>query len=650
MRFQSILLNVALIVMFTNSGYAQRWFVDANVTSLTMDGQTWETAFSDLEDALSIASFGDSILVAKGTYYPNQQWDDLTGEKITSDSELVSFRIHDGLHVLGSFVGDEDEFSKAILESRDFINNASILNGDVGDVGVMEDNARHVVYVRDVSNQTVLDGFIIENGYALGAGVKSYGGGVYHVGYDSLAPSSPIINNCMFQDNIAWFGGGIYSFGTTDVHVSHCNFQGNESKRGAGVFCWVADQEPKLTIDSCEFTNNTADDRGAGVSLWTDGAVGTLAINGCLFSSNSSRRGAALSVDLSRGQGAVRVENTKFEDNSSTDVGGAIEMRSFSGNDDYLFESCQFVNNESDYFGGAIIMSRNNGKCQAEFNNCLFEENEARESGGAIYIDEVTTKILNTVFDFNIATYFYGGAIYIETNASSFLDLKSCTFYKNISVTGGGGVYNDGSAFISNCIFWQNFGSNKNSWSNERNSIGTNVSHTLVGESSEGDFDTLTKFLGGMLLNQDPLFADSEDNDWRLLDFSPAIDAGNNDSISGIVQYDIEGNPRIQGSSVDMGAYETEGVITAFGASGKDPNLVVSWFPNPVIGKCTVDCAEAVENPIIQLYDLRGVMLFSESHQSGDRFELDFQMQPSGEFLLVLIEGGRMTSTKIFKK
>jgi len=56
-------------------------------------------------------------------------------------------------------------------------------------------------------------------------------------------------------------------------------------------------------------------------------------------------------------------------------------------------------------------------------------------------------------------------------------------------------------------------------------------------------------------IDTDPMFADAEG---RLLAFSPCLDAGNDASVPGGVTTDLDGNPRIQGVCVDMGAFESD--------------------------------------------------------------------------------------------
>jgi hypothetical protein len=56
---------------------------------------------------------------------------------------------------------------------------------------------------------------------------------------------------------------------------------------------------------------------------------------------------------------------------------------------------------------------------------------------------------------------------------------------------------------------------------------------------------------------RDPLFVDAASGNLRLLSGSPCINVGNNAYVSG--NTDLDGNPRIVGARVDIGAYEFQG-------------------------------------------------------------------------------------------
>ncbi|MDX9870041.1 MAG: PKD domain-containing protein [Candidatus Cloacimonadales bacterium] len=76
-------------------------------------------------------------------------------------------------------------------------------------------------------------------------------------------------------------------------------------------------------------------------------------------------------------------------------------------------------------------------------------------------------------------------------------------------------------------------------------------------------------------IDSPPLFVDDFDNPYQIGEGSPCIDAGTLDIPNFVFsEFDIMGNPRIVGSSIDMGAYEFQGMNVNFSASplyGKVP-------------------------------------------------------------------------------
>lgn len=59
----------------------------------------------------------------------------------------------------------------------------------------------------------------------------------------------------------------------------------------------------------------------------------------------------------------------------------------------------------------------------------------------------------------------------------------------------------------------------------------------------------------GMIYGRDPLFVDESNGDHHLQPASPGIDAGITEGLS-LPDVDLDGNPRIVGEKIDIGAYE----------------------------------------------------------------------------------------------
>mgnify|MGYP001942606215 CR=1 FL=1 len=257
--------------------------------------ETWATAAADLQDALAIASSGDKIWVAAGTYQP------------TSGSDRdVSFELIDGVALYGGFLGNESS-----LAERDPGTNLTILSGDLaGDDGPNfannGENSYHVVVANNASSATVLDGFIITSGNAdHGSATNNNGGGLY-LSNASLTistcsftansaavwggaiyseDSEPIFTNCSFSGNSAGtFGGAIYNE-TSSPSFTNCAFSGNAADSGGGIY-HTGVCEPKTT--NCSFSGNSASDFGGAILL---GFNNTLTATNCLIWNNQDSSG-----------------------------------------------------------------------------------------------------------------------------------------------------------------------------------------------------------------------------------------------------------------------------------------------------------------------------------------------------------------------
>ena len=78
--------------------------------------------------------------------------------------------------------------------------------------------------VMTLASDTVLDGFTIQNGNALGSG-----GGIY------CQPIYCSITNCIISGNTAYEGGGIYSYGAM-IEITNSTINDNMAGKGGGIY------------------------------------------------------------------------------------------------------------------------------------------------------------------------------------------------------------------------------------------------------------------------------------------------------------------------------------------------------------------------------------------------------------------------------
>jgi len=191
--------------------------------------------------------------------------------------------------------------------------------------------------------------------------------------------------------------------------------------------------------------------------------------------------------------------------------------------------NCTLSGNTATHYGG--------GANDSILNNCLLSGNRAATGGGVAY-----GRLNNCVLTGNSASYYGGGTLGGTLN--------NCTLAGN-SAPNGGGAYGGHSGEVctlNNCIIWGNSPSNY---------LGSYVTIRY-------SCTTPKPSAGINNIDSDPLFVEGQDEgflldgpaigDYRLQPGSPCINKGSNGYVVG--KTDLDGNPRIQGGTVDMGAYE----------------------------------------------------------------------------------------------
>ena len=254
--------------------------------------------------------------------------------------------------------------------------------------------------------------------------------------------------------------------------------------------------------------------------------------------------------------------------------------------------------------GGLFCDGEGSGNaCSPTLKTITFSDNTAGE-GGAVYNSGFfggtsSPAILNVVFVGNTATN-NGGALYNVSfsEGTSSPTITNVTFAGNTAANNGGAMYNYG-AFggtstpaVTNTILWGNAATNEGDEIYNLDATAT-VAHSLIegGVNGEGVAGEANADAGNNLV-ADPLFARPGDPDGpdgtfataddglRLKPGSPALNAGDSTALS--VPTDITGAVRVQGATVDLGAYEgTDGVIpvelTRLTATPDADGVLLEW-------------------------------------------------------------------------
>jgi hypothetical protein len=501
----------------------------------------WANA-CDLQYALnSIATPGSQIWAVQGTYKPTSGTD-----------QTISFTLKDQVSLYGGFVGTE-----TALNQRNPVQYVTILSGDIGAAGTITDNTYHVVVGSGISNSTILDGFTIIAGNAIGSSSSYYwtGGGMY------LSNSSPTITNIIFKANRAIFGGGMYNFQSNPT-ITNVTFESNSAPDSSwqGYGGGICNSYSNPALSNVTFTGNTSVDSGGGMMNSSSSPV--------LTNVTFTRNTAALSVSGAVGGGGIfndgysnpSLTNVTFNGNSASDGGGMMTYGK------PVFKNVLFINNAASFPYGAAGGGMFNGGNNVMMVNVTFQGNTATgyhsnggglsnvgndleiigstfaaNHGGAIFNEGRNLIITNSTFYRNT-----GGAIY---NLSASPLITNTTFFGNSDVIGGAAIINwQGSKpRINDSIFWGDLPSeilNSTSYPIINDSlisggcpIGSTCTHILIANPYLDALQNNGGFAQTMALSTD----------------SPAIDAGNNSTCAAT---DERGIRRPQGPKCDLGAYE----------------------------------------------------------------------------------------------
>ncbi len=384
--------------------------------------------------------------------------------------------------------------------------------------------------------------------------------------------SSPTVTNCTFSGNRAnWSGGGgMYNFQGNPV-VTHCKFSGNSADSGGGM----RNYESSPTVTNCTFCDHSTLSGGGMANDYNSNPI----VTNCAFINNTaSYNGAGMTNYLS----SPTVTNCKFINNSAVNGGGMVNSEGASPK----VTNCIFKGNlaldspsVSGGWGGGIL----NYLCSPTFINCTFSSNSAKYGGGIYNWCSSTLTVKNCTFTGNSAGLDGGG---LHNYYDSISTVTNCTFTGNSTGFDGGGLYNDfnSTSTVTNCILWDNTAGDLGPEVALGSLYGQNtvyISYCDIQSGKTAVYDPCEMLVWEAgNIDVDPCFVDSgywdpngtpEDanddfwvkGDYQLLQDSYCIDAGDPNYIAEPNETDLDGNPRVMGGRIDMGAYEYNPTISA---------------------------------------------------------------------------------------
>lgn len=219
------------------------------------NGQTWATAYNNLQDGLDdagLSGYQKDVWIKAGTYKPAKATNGV------SSGRFNTFFVRASNGVFGGFAGNETQ-----LTQRNIPANPTILSGDIGTANDASDNTYHVVTLNGRSPR--LDGLIIEAGNANDAGnlANRSGAAIYDPGI--FAEPNPVVISCVFRNNSASNNGGAIYVNNTSTNytmdVIQSVFYGNSALRGGAVYVQKGGSNNisvKARLYNCTGVNNSA--------------------------------------------------------------------------------------------------------------------------------------------------------------------------------------------------------------------------------------------------------------------------------------------------------------------------------------------------------------------------------------------------------
>lgn len=474
-RLTLILLLVGVSVSIFSQNII---YVNSTATGGAQNGENWTDAFTNLQDALSAAFSNTEIWVASGIYTPT-----------TGTDRSASFYLNNGVKLYGGFAGTETQ-----LWQRDPGQFVTILSGEIGDPNSFFDNCYHVVRGKGLSENTVIDGFLITAGYSYGQDLFPYtingiGAGMLLEGASWIANAQPTIRHCKFENNLASYGGAVgIIWSDPDNNVSEknlvnpyfddCAFVGNKSSRQGGAIYKTGNTGiDSFLLTNCIFRDNAATSSEGGGIYFSESSDSKIIVRKCIFERDSAFAGGAIYLPATSAEGyshlGLRLDSCSFLANFALDGAGfyfdnflpALDsiqfdfvMKNCLSQDNkvlngdgamYLFrlyhnsvltglvENCTFLNNITGYYVAQITVA-SGSSTNMEYTNCRFSGNRSRITNASSFPIQISCGAVVTpapaILKVSNCLFDHnGGGIMLLSSSNNYVEgtITNCTFYEN---------------------------------------------------------------------------------------------------------------------------------------------------------------------------------------------------------------------------
>jgi predicted outer membrane repeat protein len=431
-------------------------------------------------------------------------------------------------------------------------------------------------------NPVVLNCVFAENSAGVGGGIyniysnptltdctflRNSGGGMH-----SFWGSRATLTNCMFRDNSSSYGGGLSDW--EGNVLTNCTFIGNSARSSGGAIS----TEGSTIMDECTFIRNSACYEGGGVYVLDNP---TATFTGCVFESNfAGNLGGGVYVF----QGAVELMGCTLRGNSASRGGAMAFNGSYS-----TVSNCTLRSNSASQSGGGVW-----GGYSLSMTNCSIENNSAEQGGGMSTYGEPT--LMNCMFRGNSARE--GGGMY--NNESSAI-LVNCTFNGNSAFMGNAlacdslDEWDSSEVELAECILWDG---GDEVWNNDSSDIIIGYSDVQGGCLGEGNIDTDPCFAETGYWHPNGTPEDANDDFWVDGDYHLKSQAGRWEATEGRWVIDEVTSPCIDAgdpmSPIGLEPFPNGGVVN-MGAYGGTVEASKSYFGKPpcetiVAGDINGDC------------------------------------------------------------